>query len=238
MWYWFNYRLESDSEAAQKFEPNLPMISREQANMYPGWAPFNPLIRLIDTRTTYIMHDTRKSVFYAVFLDVFCLDPCPPLSNEKLKQNFEMARELLLATVFPEQMKKALENGSKFLISRDELLKFLELPYKVRAQNYENFSLKNFVETPYVGEMKYHYSPNGKNLISRTEDFRDVVYLPFEKLELPAPIGYERVLTDFYGDWHKMIITHTHSNEYSADIPYKEYFAKSVLVKSPPPEFS
>lgn len=236
MWYWFNYRLETDTEAAKKVEPNLPLISKEQADKYPGWAPLNPLIRLIDSDTTYIMHDTRKNVFYATFLDVFCLDPCPPLPNENNMRNFAAGRELILATVLPEIMRKAIAANQKFFIPHDNLLKFLDLPFKQRALQYEAFLLRNFTRTPHISEMKYH-STNGKRITLKTADFDNIVYLPFENIELPAPANYDSVLTDFYGDWHKMIITHTHAQEYSTDVPYKEYFAKSSLINYPPPEF-
>lgn len=237
MWYWFNYRLETDTEAAKKIEPHLPLISKEQADKYPGWAPLNPLIRLIDSDTTYIMHDTRKNVFYAAFLDVFCLDPCPPLPNKNTMRVFAAERELVLATCFPEFIKKAIADNKKFFIPHEKLLKFLQLPFKKRALQYDAFALKNFTRTPYVSETKYH-STNGKKIKLKTADFDNIVYLPFENIELPAPANYDSVLTDFYGDWHKMIITHTHAQEYSTDVPYKEYFNKSARINYPPPSFS
>ena len=60
------------------------------------------------------------------------------------------------------------------------------------------------------------------------EDFSKVIDLEFEGMMLKAPIGYDRYLTDGYGDymqfppkenrgvWHAGIV-------FNADIPYKEY---------------
>ena len=62
----------------------------------------------------------------------------------------------------------------------------------------------------------------------RAEDFADIVYLPFETIEVPAPAGYDRILTDYYGDWHKFVVTHTHSGEWSADVSFDEYRKKSL----------
>ncbi|MBR3745747.1 MAG: LicD family protein, partial [Selenomonadaceae bacterium] len=126
MWYWFNYRLESDNEVSQSVDPSLPLISKQQQNMYPTWAPFYPLIRLVDSRTTFMMNDARKNVFYSVWLDILCLDPCPPFRDKKLQRIFAAACELLFATVFPERIKEAIENNKKFSMSPDALLKFLE----------------------------------------------------------------------------------------------------------------
>ena len=51
-----------------------------------------------------------------------------------------------------------------------------------------------------------------------------MIELPFERITLPAPRGYDGVLTAHYGDWREMIITHAHSKNYSADISYKKFF--------------
>lgn len=44
----------------------------------------------------------------------------------------------------------------------------------------------------------FQYKPNWHNL---REDYDDVVHMPFEMLHIPVPQGYERVLTDQYGNW-------------------------------------
>lgn len=231
MWYWFNYRLETDTAAAQHASSDLPFISKEQIEKYPAWAPFFPLLRLVDESTTYLMEDDRKNVFYSVWVDIFCLDPCPPFEDKNLLRNFDTARELLLATVFPDRIKDALLNGEKFLIPRERLITFLNLPYKLRAQQFDLFQMKNFVETPYIAEIKYH-SINRKRIVYKTSDFKETVYLPFENFQVPAPAGYEQALTDCYGDWRTPIVTRGHVNTYSVDVPYREYFKESALIDS------
>ena len=226
MWHWFNYRLETDTPS-EYADLSLPLISKEQADKYPGWAPLHPLMRLLDDRTTFIMHDTRKNVFYNAWIDILCLDPCPPFAdNSTAEKIFIAAKELLAATVFPEQMRAALKESKRFLIAQDKLKSFLDLPYKQRARNFELFALKNFSRTEYVGEIRHHCITPLK-LSYKTDNFDDVIYLPFEKIELPAPAGYDNVLKDIYGDWHKMVVTHTHSNEWSTDISFDEYRQKS-----------
>lgn len=231
MWYWFNYRLETDTDAAQHASSDLPFISKEQIEKYPAWAPFFPLLRLVDESTTYLMEDDRKDVFYSVWVDIFCLDPCPPFEDRTLLKNFDTARELLLATVFPDRIREALLNNEKFLIPRERLMTFLNLPYKLRAQQFDLFQLRNFVQTPYIAEIKYH-SINRKRIVYQYEDFKKTVYLPFENFEVPAPAGYDRALTACYGDWQKLVVTRGHVNEYSTDIPYREYFSKSILLNN------
>ena len=54
--------------------------------------------------------------------------------------------------------------------------------------------------------------------------YRETIRLPFESVELPAPVDYDKVLKTLYGDWRKPVydgktrlgVIH------SADIPYRE----------------
>lgn len=227
-WYWFNYRLETDEDFEQPIDIDLPLISAEQEKQFPAWAPFHPLMRLVDDRTTFLMPDARKNVFYAVWIDLLCLDPCPPFPDENSADNFEISRELLMAVSLPEHVRNAMKNNEKFLLPYDELENFIRQAYKTRARSFELFLLKNYFPAPYVGEIR-HYTLTEQRLSYTMESFSKAVYLPFEKIELPVPVGYDEILTAIYGDWHKLVITYSHSYEYSADIPYKEYFQKTAF---------
>ena len=55
--------------------------------------------------------------------------------------------------------------------------------------------------------------------------YRETIYLPFESIQLPAPVDYEKFLTRYFGDWRTFV------NDgikrlgliHSADIPYEEF---------------
>ena len=136
-----------------------------------------------------------------------------------------MAQELFLATIYPEKVMEALENGEKFLIPRDKLLTFLNLPFKTRAQQFDLFSLKHYSKSSYVSEMAYQTIRKRKRAY-RADSFDKVIYLPFEKIEVPVPANYDAVLTDDFGDWHRIVVAGGHLNTFSTDIPYREYFSK------------
>ena len=70
--------------------------------------------------------------------------------------------------------------------------------------------------------------------------FRETIYLPFETIELPAPIDYETVLTSCYGDWHKPVIDREGKLGFvhSADIPYREFLQKVNLELMFPKEMA
>ena len=58
------------------------------------------------------------------------------------------------------------------------------------------------------------------------EDLDDVVYLPFEMLSVPCPAGYERVLSDIYGDWHKAVQMYDDRVLFDTSVSYTEYINK------------
>ena len=55
--------------------------------------------------------------------------------------------------------------------------------------------------------------------------FSETIYLPFETIELPAPVDYEQILTACYGDWRKPVVDKNGKLGiiHSADIPYREF---------------
>lgn len=62
----------------------------------------------------------------------------------------------------------------------------------------------------------------------RRADFQDLIYMPFEFIEIPVGTGYEHALTSKYGDWRKFVkgaSNHGHMI-FDADTPYREYLEK------------
>lgn len=226
LYLWNHYRLESDDADGIKSDPNLPVISLAQQKKYPGWQPFFPLMRMVDERTTMIGPDDRKGIFTGMWIDILCFDPTPPCANKQAEIIFRTAKALLIATIYPHHVKKTIAEGKSFGVSSEELQKFINLPYKLRGDNYENFMLKNFFVSERVGYIKDHISVSHKTY--ETASFKDVVYMPFEKIELPVPVGYDKMLTADYGDWHQMKMYISHTADNSADVPYEEYFKKAA----------
>ncbi|HIY01640.1 MAG TPA: LicD family protein [Candidatus Blautia faecipullorum] len=61
-----------------------------------------------------------------------------------------------------------------------------------------------------------------------------VEMLPFENLTFPAPAGYESVLADLYGDWHKFVKgSSVHGGVYyDTSNSYKKYLSGELEIKS------
>ncbi|MBR1647947.1 MAG: LicD family protein [Selenomonadaceae bacterium] len=223
---WNNFKLESDELIGIKSDPTLKTIPAEQEKKYPGWQPFFPLMRLIDERTTMLGPDDRQGIFSGIWIDILCFDPVPPFVNRQQKIIFQTAKMLLVSTIYPNFIRKAIEDGKELGVSHEELQKFLNLPYKMRGAQYEKFLLRNFFESERVGYIKDHIYTSHKSY--ETASFKKVISMPFEKIELPVPVGYDEMLTADYGDWHEMKVYFSHTVDNSADISYVEYFQKAA----------
>ena len=227
----YNNRLESDETPDTL--TNLPYINREQEAFYfRNTFPSFPVLKIRDSRTTMIEFPDRKDTNQGVWIDVFPYDVVPPFTDEKHKSDFAVMREIMLATFRAEFMRKVISENKKTLLSYDELKKFLKLPFRQRGIYFDNFAEKKFFHSEKIGEIRsYGLTQGGWSYDAK--DFDEIVYLPFEGIELPAPSGWDNVLRSQYGDWQKPIFSPGHTREffYSADIPYTEYFRTSKLMK-------
>lgn len=61
--------------------------------------------------------------------------------------------------------------------------------------------------------------------------YRETIYLPFESVQLPAPIDYDKVLKSYYGDWRKFVRDNkSHCGIiHSADLPCEKFFKLADL---------
>lgn len=223
---WSDYRREDSENPLQDSEAHLPLITREQERP-AGWPFCYPQLKLRDSRTAMIAYPNRPDVNQGIFIDIFPLDAVPTFTDKRQQLNFTLARTLLLAIGYPDDIRKLLAKDMKFVIKPEQLKNFLKLSHKRKVAAWENFLLKNFSAPEHVDQLR-NWSLIANRYSYDFADFADVVYLPFEKIQIPAPVGWEKILTLRYGDWHKMIFTHTHSLTNSADISYDEYFGKAA----------
>ena len=223
---WYNYRLEIDEPSART-DFSLPMITRKQFEEYPTAAPLFPLIKIRDSRTLFVEFPGEKSVHQSIWLDVFPLDSLPPFANKQRQLDFEAAQMFFIATVHPEIIRDAMQRNVPLAVEYDLLQDFMRLPYKERGLLLEELLAENYSASEHVGDMRDWCVMQGKKFY-QLKDFRDVTYLPFEKVELPAPIGYESVLTDFYGDWRSPRMYWPHVTDCSTDISWEEYLKTSA----------
>lgn len=229
---WFNHRLESEEKISVPEEKNLQLCKLEQEKNLAAWWPFWPLLKIRDLRTSMIQWPERNHVQQGMWIDIFPFDPAPPFANEQQKTIYTAASELLLAAALPKRMQAQLDAGRNFFIKREDLQQLLNTTHRKRALNFENFMLKNFYRSERICEFRdliLKPRPDRPNVTYAMKDFDEIVWLPFEKIEVPVPIGYEKCLDENYGDWHTIKIYNIHSADSSPDISSEEYFRQRVI---------
>lgn len=226
---WYNYRIESEGASLNDAEGAFQFITTEQEQAQGArWLSQLPSIRLRDNRTTMIEFSDRPHINQGIWIDIFPLDPLPPFANEEQATLFEVAKTLLVATAAPVRVREAMKTGQNLFIDYAELEEFMRYPYKERGATFDYFMTKNYFVSERMGDIRDYCLTFAKRFY-QSKDFAGVTWLPFEKIEVPAPIGYESVLTDFYGDWRELSVMQPHYQLQSADIPYTDYFKQKFL---------
>ena len=230
--FWYNYKFDSETHSSNhKDIANLQSVSldeeRKTANL-GGWNPIWPKVRIRDSRTCQILWSPLDRINQGIWLDIFPLDPAPPFKNTRQAKIFEAAQELHIAAMYPDQIRNALVKNVEFTIPRDELAEFVSMPLYMRGALLDKFMEEKFFESPKVARTVQLIFLERK-IIHTTADFDKTILLPFEKIQLPAPAGYDGVLRSAYGNWRELKIYPPHIIDYSADISYKEYFQKTAF---------
>lgn len=219
---WHDYKLEEE-EITLPDKSFLQLVKRDQREKHPLWWPFWPMIKLKDSRTTFIQYLNRPHVHQGIWIDVFPFDPVPPFSDEQRKMIYEIERELLFAIVLPAEIRKAMKMDNALLVEKEFLEKFLKLWHRQKVSALESFALEKFSSCEYVGEIREHCILK-KEVSYALNNFKEIVYLPFEKMNIPAPVGFEDCLTAKFGNWHKLVVNRSHALAHSADFSYKDFF--------------
>lgn len=165
--------------------------------------PIWNIAKIRDNRTTAIQFPNAPlEVNQGLFLDIFPIDDAPDgqPSSEML---FEMKREIWMSIVEPDTMRKHLQKGTKFLLETDLLYDLLKLPAKERFKQFENFNLSNFGKSKNVGNFTdVLFYPERIRIPKERKYYANTIYLPFENMTVPVPIGYDKLLKSRYGDYN------------------------------------
>ena len=224
---WYDYRAE-DADFSLPEEQSFPLVTLK----YCPYADFprGSIIKIRDDRTT-MMDLPRKGFHHAIFIDIFPYDPVPPFEDDNQRVNFEIGRALYAGILFPNFIKEKMAKNENVVINYEQMNKFLAMSYRNKILTFENFLSENHFESKYCCSTGTAFSLFREPKLCEREFFKEVVYLPFEKIEVPAPADYDKFLTVQYGDWRTPVFTHVHvqDSHYSVDIPYEEFGRKTNL---------
>ncbi len=153
-----------------------------------------------NSRTTGILEDEYKDRFYkfnqGIFIDIFILDGLfekgSPEKNKQTK-NGEFLTKLM-----------KFHAGKKCRYAFVNVI-CKKLSWKKMAEKMDKIiTAKPYEESEFVANLSLGFE-TGPKLIKRERKFYDEepLYMPFENITIPVPKGYDKWLTDRYGDYMK-----------------------------------
>ena len=177
------------------------------------------ILKVMDEETAAI-EDIDSQRQQGIFIDIWPLDDILDGTN-RVQAVWDIRQSLIGSIMNPQGFMKEMGNGLQCKPSNDFIRQFIALPVLDRFREYEKFCANHFGESENVG---YQFSKiMGIKGNLKLKYYRDVVYLPFESVEIPVPVDYEKVLEAEFGNWRKFVRARSfHELQYmSADVSYK-----------------
>ncbi len=194
-----------------------------------------PLSKIRDSRTTAAEPQFRhlgSSFHQGIFIDIFPFDNVKDGVNPQFETIEQIQQLLWLSIVNPEAIIKAMEEGQKLYLGTDFLINHLQKNVQEKFKIFESFNRSCLEQSKKVNYLIEEIYPDEVSCKSVEKDwFHDIIYLPFEHLQIPAPAEYDKILTQCYGNYHQFVQGGSAHEDImlEPDIPYKEYFMKNSL---------
>lgn len=151
-----------------------------------------------DGTAAIFKHDVFSNYHHGIFIDIFPLDSLP---NDKEKL------ELLLKERMSKRIKLDLYCNYKFSLTKwgynwqylKSYISVKKVGFKKYFQNYDEL-MKSYSHEDCRLVSIISWSEN-ERYIREKAWYRDVMYLPFEDIEIPVPIDYDNILKKQFGDY-------------------------------------
>ena len=186
--------------------------------------------KIRDSRTTAIERNflsLKDTVHQGIFLDIFPFDSVADGIHSEFCVIEEIRNLLWRMVMEPVTVLRELQSGAEFLLKPEFILELYRKGMKESFRVFEAFSEEHFGETEDVNYLLNDMTGKHSQCVKK-EWFQDIIYLPFEHIQLPVPAEYDKILTRRYGDYHQLVPGGSDHEGVilEPDIPYKEYFEK------------
>ncbi len=191
-----------------------------------------PFSKIRDSRTTAAepqFNSLGRTFHQGIFIDIFPFDSVDDGIDPQFSTITQIQDLLWVTVTNPEAVVSALEKGQQLYLSADFLIDCLQKSVQERFQIYEAFNLSCLGKSRKVNYLISELYPEGGIYKSAEKSwFQDTIYLPFEHIQLPAPAGYDQILTQCYGNYHQFVQGGSAHNDIvlEPDIPYTVYFSR------------
>lgn len=183
-------------ELWQRENPNGYVLERTSRN----FINHNNFTTIRDPDTTFIKtYQKDLELVHGITVDVFPLDRAPEGKFRQKRQKFWA----LIYALFNEQIVPVSHGGLVAFGSRLLLGLFRSPNVRYRIWRYAEKQMMRYdnENTPWVTELCV--GPKYMGNLYPKEDFVSAVFLPFEDVKLPLPVGYDRYLHHVFGDYMK-----------------------------------
>ena len=180
--------------------------------------------KLRHSQTSAIEFPNNRSINQGIFIDIFPLDGVADGTGRQDKL-FRIQLELWRTIMDADNLRQDLQSGAELCLPGSLLARLLKLSRVERFAEFERFFRNHFQEAARLDFITDSFL--GKNVQVLREYYEDVVYLPFEGINIPVPGDYHSVLQCRYGDYMKRVRGGSDHEGImlSADIPYKDFLA-------------
>ena len=158
-------------------------------------------------------------------IDIFPLEGCENNLNLFRLRRFPMYVKSVLCNTYVNEI-----NTTKKAVILRKLLRMFRLDYKKTYKKLEAINSRHPFDGSETCTITLQRDAGTKHLsqqVWKSEWFKETVMMPFEDMMVPVPIGYDKILTAFYGDYMKVPPLDKrvakHDVIFEPDIPYKEY---------------
>lgn len=176
--------------------------------------------------TAILPEDIYEDFNQGIFIDIFPLNAVPGqgTDNNTLKDTVQCKERLFWGYRNVSWWHFLIHPFAFFYHVKNKIF-FLKYPIKQQYLDLEN-EMRKF-PTGLANEVSYRGSFSIKK-----EWIADTIYMPFEDIEIPVPVGYKQILTMYYGTTYMCPVhspTLHGSVIFDPDIPYKQ--ALTILRK-------
>ena len=147
--------------------------------------------------TTEILNGELDCKFHqGIFIDVFVMDGVP--IDEKVKESTIIETQKIINYLWIRKYPR------RRIIPIDFIKQYINMGKKRNYSDiklyteFENLLRKNKIsDSEYIAPLSF--DPNNKRFYRKKERYQDVIYLPFENIEIPVSKDYDKILCKQYG---------------------------------------